>query len=218
MAVSAYFIGHYWPALIRFIVILWPVKFFGFLLVKHCIYKRIYQEFHDNDIYQAINMESKKNGWMTSLLMNLMWIMSSVKMYIIPILSINIWQFTPFMMIGEVVYTSLFVLIGIEVRDVYGFLNGTYTNLTSAQKVSYVMFFVFTVVTIGLLGVIFWIIYNRVMQLKRLHQQQLNQQGQQADDGDAFKANDIYLGSVENELSNIALLDKNEDNSSSSKV
>ena len=91
VAVSAYFIGHYWPALIRFIVILWPVKFFGFLLVKHCIYKRIYQEFHDNDIYQAINLESKKNGWMTSLLMNLMWIMSSIKMYIIPILSINIW-------------------------------------------------------------------------------------------------------------------------------
>ncbi len=173
VAVSAYFIGHYWPALIRFVVILWPIKLIGFFIVKHCIYKRIYASFHDSDIYQAINIESRKNAWLTSMLMNMMWIMSSVKMYIIPLLSITWYQFLPFMLVGEVIYTSLFVLIGIEVRDVYGFLNGSYTNLTPAQKMSYLLFLVFTIVTIGLLVVMLWVIYRRVMTLKRIHQEQL---------------------------------------------
>lgn len=170
VALSGYFIGNYWSALLRFVIILWPVKLFGFLMVKHCIYHRVYHKFHENDVYQAINLESKRNGWVTSFIVNLMWIMSSIKMYIIPLLSITVWQFIPFMMIGEVMYASLFILVGMEVKDVYSFINGSYDNFSPAQKVSYFVFMAFTVVTVVTILFLFYKIGVRVNQLKELHQ------------------------------------------------
>ena len=169
IAILSFFIGSYPQALMRFVFVLWPVKLFGFILVKHCIFERVYSKFKHFDIYQAINIESKKNPWMTSLLMNFMWIMSSFKMYIIPLLSINVWQFIPFMIPAEIAYSSLFSLIGLQVKDIAEILSGKREAMSTSEKISYAFVLLLTILTVGLICLAFYVIYKRVTQLQAQH-------------------------------------------------
>ena len=155
--------------MLRFVLVLWPIKALGFLLVKYCFYGRAYEVFKDNDIYQAINIESKKNPWSTSFLMNFMWIVSALKMYLIPLTSISIWQFIPFMIPAEIVYSCLFVLVGISVKDITAILSGQREAMTTTEKWSYAAFVFFTCLTFLFIGFGIWTIYKRVMHLKEQH-------------------------------------------------
>lgn len=172
IAIVSFFIGSYPQALMRFVFVLWPVKLFGFLLVKYCIYERVYSKFKSFDIYQAINIESKKNPWSTSFLMNFMWIMSSLKMYLIPLLSISVWQFIPFMIPAEIAYSTLFALVGLQVKDIAEILRGKHEALTTEQKLSYIAVLFFTLLTGCFIAFAFYIIYRRVMQLQDQHREE----------------------------------------------
>jgi len=177
IAVSSYFIGHYLPAMIRFVSILWPIKLCGFLLVKHCIYHRVHMRFKNNDIYKAIEGESRINGWTTSFLCNFMWIMSSLKMYLIPLLSITVYQFVLFMLVGEIVYSSLFVLIGIQVKDIHMFIKGDMQNMSGAQKLSSFGFLAFTLTTVIMILIILYKVGARINEIKEKYNQQLESEG-----------------------------------------
>lgn len=170
--ISSYYIGHFWPAALRFLLIFWPIKIIGFLVIKNCCYKAVHKKLKDNDYYNAICVESRKNGWAASFMMCFIWIMSSLKMYLVSLLSISFWQYLPCMLAAETMYVSLFALIGIEIHDLNAFLNGSFSSMTRAQKISYIMTLCFSIMTICLLAIGIYIIFRRVNQIKQIHQKE----------------------------------------------
>lgn len=169
VTILSFFIGDYFRAVLRFVVIIWPVKTCGFLLIKYCIYEKAFQLFKDNDIYQAINIESKKNPWTISFMMSFVWIMSSVKMYLISLTAINIWHFVPFMLPSEFLYVCLFAFIGVSIKDISAYLKGDSKEMSSQEKWTYFIFVGFIVLTFCFVGIVMYKIYGRVMHLKEQH-------------------------------------------------
>ena len=172
VAVVSYFIGNYFVALGRFLMILWPVKIGGFFLVRGCLYDWAYQKFKDYDIYKAIKGESEKNPWTTAMMMNSLWLVSSIKMYVIPLLSIKYYQFIPTFMIGETLYLSMNVMVGVQIRDIQLFIEKGPESISEEQKWSALGFGVFALLTGIFLLTIFIKVGRRVAELKAQNNQE----------------------------------------------
>ena len=164
--VVSYFIGKFWPAFIRFILIIWPVKIIGFIIVKKCLYQKAYKAFSGYDIYKAMKHESKTSPWITSLILNCFVMLASLKMYIIPILSIEIYQFIPTMIFGESLGIMQLVIIGIQLKDIQMIFKVGLMSLSKSQRYSSTIFLFFTCFTVISMIVIFYVITKRVRQIK----------------------------------------------------
>lgn len=169
LTIMAYFIQDFFQAWIRFVLILWPVKFFGFILIKYIFYERVYAKLKENNIYMAINYESKTNPWAASAMMNFMWLVSALKMYMIPMLSINLLQFSTFMVFAEALYAAVFSFVGIQIRDIQGFLSGEKAPPTTSQKLSYAFFALLAVFSVCAMMFIGYKVTQRVKEIQEEH-------------------------------------------------
>ena len=173
LTIQAYFIQDFFQSWIRFVLILWPIKFFGFIIIKYVLYERVYQRMKHNDIYQAINYESKTNAWAVSAMMNFMFLVSALKMYMIPMLSINLLQFTTFMVFAEALYAAVFSFIGLQIRDIQAFFSGTSAPSTTSQKYSYIVFAVMTIFTVAVMFIVGYKVTQRVKEIQEEHNRKL---------------------------------------------
>lgn len=172
IAVVSYFIGDFFVALTRCLMILFPLKIIGFFLVRSCLHDWAHRKFKDYDVYKAIKGESQTNPWTTSLLMNSLFLVASIKMYVIPLLSIKYYQFIPTLFFGETLYISMNVLVGVQIRDIQEFIEKGSSSITNEQKWAMVGFAVFGVLTGIFLVYISIKVSLRVAEMKKQEQEQ----------------------------------------------